>query len=112
MFQTATGSRTVNLYNNNWIFTNAISGVIANANNANYVVNMKNNIFYKVAGGLSYTIASGSTGLTYENNCAYNMSGVPTGSNNITSDPLFIDFAGGNYNLRPTSPCIDTGTIV
>lgn len=37
---------------------------------------------------------------------------VPTGTGVITSDPLFVDAPNGNFNLRPTSPCIDTGTIV
>jgi len=35
----------------------------------------------------------------------------PTGTNgNISEDPLFRDFAGGDYRLRPESPCVDTGT--
>jgi hypothetical protein len=30
----------------------------------------------------------------------------------ITSDPLFIDEANNNYNLSPSSPCIDAGTLI
>jgi hypothetical protein len=30
----------------------------------------------------------------------------------ITTDPLFVDAANSNFNLRPTSPCIDTGVII
>jgi len=29
--------------------------------------------------------------------------------NNIYMDPLFVDFAGGEYNLTEDSPCIDAG---
>jgi hypothetical protein len=32
------------------------------------------------------------------------------GDHNIDADPLFVDADAGNYHLRPTSPCIDTGT--
>lgn len=46
-------------------------------------------------------------------NCVYGWSTVPAGvAASITSDPLFIDAAGSNFNLRPTSPCINTGTLV
>jgi hypothetical protein len=31
------------------------------------------------------------------------------GPTNINADPLFVDADSGNYHLRPTSPCIDTG---
>ena len=32
-----------------------------------------------------------------------------TGTGNIDDDPFFIDPANGNYQLQPTSPCIDAG---
>src|SRR6185503_7871119 len=36
---------------------------------------------------------------------------LPTiGFGNITNAPLFVNFAAGNYRLRPDSPCIDAGT--
>lgn len=36
-------------------------------------------------------------------------SGARTGLHDISADPMFVDAPSGNYNLRPGSPCIDTG---
>jgi hypothetical protein len=51
---------------------------------------------------------------TLRNNCVYNTdgynySGVSPGTGDIQVDPLFVDRVGGNYHLRPDSPCIDAG---
>jgi hypothetical protein len=70
----------------------------------------KNNIIYN--GGGNMTGIDGGTA-TYSNNCAYGtIASIPAGANNITSDPLFADAPNANFNLRPTSPCIDTGAII
>ena len=46
-------------------------------------------------------------------NCTFhNITSVPSGTGNITSDPLVYDAASGNFNLRPTSPAISAGTLV
>lgn len=70
----------------------------------------KNNIFYRdsanvgLNGGFATTIT-----LTYSDFFGF---ANPGGTGNITSDPLLIDGANSNFNLRPTSPCLGTGTIV
>ena len=35
---------------------------------------------------------------------------MSTGTNNIASNPLFVDTSSGDYHLQETSPCIDSGT--
>ena len=34
----------------------------------------------------------------------------PGGSGNLTSDPVFVNAATGDYRLQPASPCVDAGT--
>jgi len=41
--------------------------------------------------------------------CA-NYTNFPAGQGNITNDPQFVDFAGGNYRLNASSPCVNAGT--
>jgi len=87
-------------------------------------LNFKNNIFYfNIASAInivSITVAKGPT--NFYNTCYYNAGAgtlklISAGSvdidqNNITSNPLFVDVANGDYRLRPSSPCIDTGTVL
>jgi len=43
----------------------------------------------------------------------FNISNMPaTGTGTITSDPLLVDPVNDNFNLRPASPCIDTGILL
>ena len=69
---------------------------------------VKNSIFNNASGG-TCTWGGGNTA-TYT--CCYNLTSGPTGTGVITSDPLFVDAAGGNFRLRPTSPCLNTGSAV
>ena len=34
---------------------------------------------------------------------------LPGGTGNLAADPQFVDVAGANYHLQPTSPCINAG---
>lgn len=71
---------------------------------------VKNTIIANFSGG---TVNFGSpTVVSNTYNDFYLMTSAPSGSNNITTDPLLVDAVNGNLNLRPTSPCIDTGTLL
>jgi len=70
-------------------------------------LNFQNNIFYT---GTARSFG-GAVG-TFNNNSTYNFTSVPAGTNNITADPLFVDAANANFNLRPSSPCLDTGILI
>lgn len=42
-------------------------------------------------------------------NCCIGGLGVVSGTNNIESDPVFVDWAGGDYHLQKQSPCVNGG---
>jgi hypothetical protein len=74
---------------------------------------MKNNIFYRDGDALTDFRKTGNDAWDFDNNCNYGgWTDVPSGTGNITSDPLFVDVENENLNLRPSSPCIDTGTLI
>ena len=66
----------------------------------------KNNIFVSTdSSKIGTNIATNSS------NCCFHAFGTQSGgTNNIFSDPQFIDSANGDFRLRPTSPCIGAGT--
>ncbi|MGA1874687.1 MAG: right-handed parallel beta-helix repeat-containing protein [bacterium] len=49
-------------------------------------------------------IHGGTSSISYSD-----VQGGYTGEGNINADPLFVDANGGDYHLRPNSPCIDAG---
>ncbi len=46
------------------------------------------------------------SGGIYTNSCSIPL---PDGANNITNDPLFVDFTNANYRLQGVSPCVNAG---
>ncbi len=68
-----------------------------------YNCNVTNSIVYfNTAVGTSNNVYGGSVAYS----CTYPAVG---GTGNTTNDPQFADAAAGNYELRSTSPCRDTG---
>ena len=68
------------------------------------------------ASTLNNCIVYGNTAATsnnyYDGTFTYSCSPGLTGLGNITNDPQFVDAAGGDYRLLPTSPCVDAGSNV
>jgi len=66
-----------------------------------------NNIIYfnTAPSAANFTNTAGDAGLNYS--CV-----IPavSGNGNITNNPVFKNFTGGDYRLRITSPCVNAGT--
>ena len=68
-----------------------------------------NNIFYADAADISLIFSEGSGDINY--NCWYNPQKpqAPIGSDDISENPKFVDFANRDFHLQPDSPCVGTG---
>jgi hypothetical protein len=78
--------------------------------NSNQFFTFKNNII--TATGATPYGTLGAANTTLSHCCFHNITSAPTGSGHITSDPLLVDPANGNFDLRPNSPCINSGTLI
>lgn len=103
-----------NIYNNVFVFENTSSVFITRLDSGGDITNLINNILFSSQLNNISIFTSGVTIGDFNNNClSGNFTSVPSGFNNlINTDPLFIDPANRNYNLSPSSPCIDAGTLV
>lgn len=88
-------------------FSNFVS---SNGSTGNFI----NNIFVNSQGRTVDFKRGPFTIATMATNCLQgSFSDYPAGIGNLIGvDPLFIDSANRNYNLSPSSPCIDAGTLV
>jgi hypothetical protein len=76
----------------------------------NCIIDAPTSMRYQALGSGNNTDLSIYT-ITYSD--VYNFTNTPTlGTGTITSDPLMVDPANANFGLRPTSPCINTGTLI
>lgn len=107
------GSSLHNIYNCIIDYSPTSSGQIFNGQGGGTRYTFKNNIVYDST-TRNIGVVKYSCDVTFEFNCVYgSYSDMPTGVNNLTNtDPLFIDPDNNNYNLSPSSPCIDAGTLV
>lgn len=80
-------------------------------------ITLTNCIFFNATGSNPQfdTIGNSDT-ILGSNNLVRGYSNIPTSLSSqtgyLTSDPLFVDAGNSNFNLRPTSPCIDAGTPI
>ncbi len=65
---------------------------------------MQNSISY--FNGTTNWVTDGSS-YSFSNNCT--TPALPSGTGNITSDPLFVNYTTGDFHLLSSSPCINTG---
>lgn len=86
-------------------YTN-VNGIWITANVAG--TDVRNNIVK----GCNYGV-NGAAKAIYNNLCngnrTANYNGVTAGVTNLVSDPLMVDYAGGNFDLGTGSPCIGAG---
>lgn len=103
---------TFQMYGCTLYLPNDMTSVIGQVNTAP-TSTVKNIICYAVA-STPWKDSGGTANGTYS--CFYNITSSPSGTGNITSDPLLVSPTSSNYNLRDNSddvvsPCIDTGGV-
>jgi len=108
------GTATFTLNSCTWVFNvtggSAVPRIFAFAG-AGYTITEKNNIMVNSSGGtLTHLLGSATRNSTYSD--YYLLTSAPTGTGVITSDPLLRDVTNFNFNLKPTSPCLGTGTNI
>lgn len=85
--------------------------------NANYLFNCERpnsgNQFINciISNVTNYLIGSNNSTFTYQYCNFYNNGfAMPSGTSNISTNPLFVNQQTADYHLQPNSPCIDAGT--
>jgi hypothetical protein len=103
-----------NVYNNVIIFENSTPNSLFGQLDTGAGSNLKNNIFLNISEANVRFDFGNTPILSCVTNClSTGFINLPTDLTNLTNtDPLFIDAANRNYNLSPSSPCIDAGTLI
>jgi len=121
------GASTLSLYNcviNQTESTGLPDNIfVATGNGSKWSMFFQNNIFYNSTGVTvklcnSYGGANPNIPVLLDHNTYYtnySMSDTDydvTNTNNITTDPKFVDVGSSDFRLQQDSPCIDTGTVI
>jgi len=102
-----------NLYNCVFYLNQQVTSLWGNANGDNTNA-LKNTIIYN---DTAYDCVLSMDTTTMDYCCYYaastgEFSNIPSGTGNINQDPMLVDPANFNFNLSPSSPCIDAGTLI
>lgn len=113
IFATYGGPSSVfNLYNNTFYFKeNSADKLEYFIKDITGTINFKNNIIDNERGSdLDWGDTHVGDTVNLDYTCINNLTNNPTlGTGSIDADPLFVDPDNDNFNLQPSSPCIDTG---
>jgi hypothetical protein len=103
-----------NLLNNVVHYEPGTSGQFFGGQDGTTLYTVKNNILYNTTGANVDLIRYSIPPPVFDNNLLFGVfSDIPSGNNNLIDvDPLFVDPSTRNYNLSPSSPCIDAGTLI
>ncbi len=106
--------KNVYVYNNIFLGVGGNGIEMSNKSSAQYIYN---NIIMNCSGaGIALgTMAQGVKPPVVENNCAFGNKGgnfklsIKVSPTNLQVDPMLVNPAGGDFHLKPGSPCIDKG---
>lgn len=106
---------------NNVVYTNSASALVCYGYGSSItgtgVYTIRNNIFYSSATTGSPTTGSG---ITYDYNAYYGMTGVSADAHKVTANPLLVSAGSGGtgigtvtgYKLQSGSPCLNKGVSI